>query len=193
LREAPYQVSMEYNGKHECGGSIISPNFILTAAHCTMFKLTKDLTIRVGTEKIQKDGEVFKVKSVKNHPRFSLFTFDNDFSLIELTTKIPMIPGSREIIEIPSENDEISEGTEALVSGWGLTRKSNEPREVLRGVVVPTTNHEDCKKAYKNVIPVTNNMVCAGDVFKGGVDSCQGNQKLWACHLYDYTFSSFSR
>lgn len=129
------------------------------------------MSVRVGTDKVQKDGEVFKVKSVKNHPRFSPFSFNNDFSLLELEKEIELSPGVTEAIEIAAKADKIAEGTEALVSGWGRTQTRNETREILRGVVIPIVNQKECKDAYNGIVTVTNNMVCAGDFAKGGKDS----------------------
>lgn len=181
LSDAPYQVSFQYKGRHECGGAIISPTFVLTAAHCTFLKSFKDLSVRVGTDTVEKNGEVFMVKRVRNHPRFSPYTFNNDFSLIELTMDITMELGIKEVVGLPANDDEIEDGTDALVSGWGKTQKTNEPREVLRGVIVPTVNSKKCKEAYINVAGITSQMVCAGDFSKGGIDSCQGkiNSRLF--------------
>lgn len=191
LSDAPYQVSIQYKGKHDCGGAIISSSFILTAAHCTFLKPTKDVTVRAGTNNVGKDGAVFAVKVVKNHPRFNPFTFNNDFSLIELEKEMILQSGVRDLIELPVENDEIEDGTITLVSGWGRTQKTDEPSDILRGVVVPTVNQKQCKEAYKNVAGITNQMVCAGDFSKGGIDSCQGEvlEKIFEVIIILHLFS----
>ena len=190
MSDAPYQVSFQYKGKHECGGAIISPNFVLTAAHCTFLKSIKDLSVRVGTDTVETNGEVIKVKRIRNHPRFSPYTFNNDFSLIELTMNITVELGIKEAIGLPTNDDEIEDGTDTLVSGWGRTQKINEPREVLRGVIVPTVNSKKCKEAYNNVAGITNQMICAGDFSKGGIDSCQGkkNSRLFFKNKLNFYF-----
>lgn len=174
LSDAPYQVSLQIKGRHECGGAIISPNFILTAAHCTYKARAREITIRVATETIETSGEVFSVKRVKTHPLFNPFIYNNDFAIIELTSKINLKLGVKEIIEIPAQDDPIADGTLTLVSGWGDTKKAGESSDVLRGVIIPTVNQNKCKQSY-NIL--TNQMVCAGDFDNGGIDSCQGNTK----------------
>lgn len=139
-----------------------------------MFKLSRDLSVRAGTNSVEKDGEVVKVRRVRVHPRFNPFTFNGDFALLELAEEIKMEPGSKEAIKLPLKDDKIEDGTEALVSGWGKTQKSEESREVLRGVIVPTVNLKECKDAYTDVASITNQMICAGDFKMGGIDSCQG-------------------
>jgi trypsin len=174
LSDAPYQVSIQYKSRHDCGGSIISPNFIITAAHCVFLKPTKDLSVRVGTDTVEKGGEVYTVKRIRNHPRFNPFTFNFDFALLELSMDITMQPGISEMIKLSSKDDEAGDGTDALVSGWGRTQKADEPRDVLRGVIVPLVSQKECKKAYDKIAGITNQMICAGDLTKGGRDSCQG-------------------
>lgn len=90
LSDVPYQVSMQVKGRHECGGAIISPTFILTAAHCTYLTRARDVTVRVGTESIETSGEVFAVKRIKTHPLFNPFSYNNDFAVIELLSKISL-------------------------------------------------------------------------------------------------------
>lgn len=171
LSSAPYQVSIQVKGRHECGGSIISQSFVLTAAHCTFITRARDVTVRVGTNKVQQEGEVFKVKRIKNYPFFNPFNYNNDFSIIELSTKITFITGVQEAIELPPHDDPIEDGTLTLVSGWGDTNKFDESSDLLRGVIVPTVNQKKCKEVYSNL---SNQMVCAGDLINGGKDSCQG-------------------
>jgi trypsin len=173
LSDAPYQVSVQNKGRHECGGAIISQNFILTAAHCIYLARARDITIRAGTDSVGIGGETFTVKRLKYHPLFNPFTYNNDFAIIELTTKINLSVGVKEIIELPVQDDPITDGTLTLVTGWGDTRKDSESSDILRGVILPTVNQKKCKESYYSL---SNQMFCAGDVVKGGIDSCQGKK-----------------
>lgn len=170
LSVAPYQVSLQNRGYHECGGSIISKTFILTAAHCTYLTRPRQLSVRVGTARVNSGGEVFAVKAVFSHPGYNPNTYNNDFSIVQLIGSINLKEGVTAIIALPTLNDPIADGALAFVSGWGDTLVASESTKNLRGVEVPTVNQSACKRVYSIV---TNNMVCAGDMKNGGIDSCQ--------------------
>lgn len=77
-------------------------------------------------------------------------------------------------VELPEQGKTWPEGTEVLVSGWGVTSQgsSNEP-DSLQGVRVNLVGNEACKRAY-GPDQITDRMICAG-VNGGGKDSCQGD------------------
>ena len=71
--------------------------------------------------------------------------------------------------------------TKFIVSGWGtLSSGGSKPKE-LHHVTVPFVSQEVCSQSYDNVTDITSNMICAGNIKNGGVDSCQddsGGKKL---------------
>lgn len=71
-REFPYQCSLNFNGYHMCGCSIIGEKKVLTAAHCvheTVSPPYDDLRVRTGSiDKYR--GDVHAVKSIKIHPEY---------------------------------------------------------------------------------------------------------------------------
>jgi trypsin len=169
LSDAPYQVSLEYRTYFFCGGSIISTTFILSAGHCTYQKNPKLITIRLGTDRLSVGGDSITVKKVTIHPKYNPRTINFDFSLIQLSREITLVPGVKEIIQLPAANDPIADGSETFVSGWGDTQNPSESRYNLRGAKISIINQTTCKKAYSFL---TDQMVCAG-ILTGGVDSCQ--------------------
>lgn len=170
LSAAPYQVSLQKEGYHECGGSIITTTHILTAAHCTYLIRPRQLSVRVGTARVNSGGEIFAVKAVFSHPGYNPTTYNNDFSIVQLNRKITLKAGVKATIALPPLNDPIANGELAFVSGWGDTLVSSESAMNLRGVTVPIVDQNVCKRVYSIL---TNNMVCAGDLKNGGIDSCQ--------------------
>jgi Trypsin len=106
---------------------------------------------------------------VLNHPYFSPYTYNFDYALLRLATFITFDGITKAPIALPDLNEEVSDGTPVLVSGWGLTKSLTESRQFLRGVVLPTINQTKCDTIYKYDGGISKQMICAGSP---GRDSC---------------------
>ena len=167
ITNVPYFVSLLFNDRHICGGSIISESWIISAAHCGEQKLGENFTIRSGSSRKSRGGEIHAVESTFSHPNYSSNTLDNDFMLLKL--KEPLnFDEKRQPIQL-GESYQYYQGAHVLTSGLGSTQDSMQSSEFLRGVVVEISSSKKCKTAYPNMI--TKNMFCAAGEKK---DSCQG-------------------
>ncbi|XP_031638810.1 polyserase-2-like [Contarinia nasturtii] len=176
ITQAPYQVSLQYRESHLCGGSIISPTWIATAAHCTERRSDNlsILKIRAGSSFYGKDGELLDVKRVVQHANFSMKTVDFDYSLIELVNPI-QLDETKQVIKLHNFDEVFPDNTTSFVSGWGNTHNSSESRLQLRGAEVPLVNQKKCHIAYARYGGVSPRMICAGFYENGGKDACQGD------------------
>ncbi|XP_013139065.1 PREDICTED: plasminogen-like [Papilio polytes] len=175
ITRAPYQVSIVYAGRHSCGGSIIADDLILTAAHCVTsfsYKPT-DYMVRVGSSSSRSGGELYRVGSLQVHPKFSTSNMDNDIALLWLSRRITF---SERVAPIPliDEDEEIVDGGNVMVTGWGNLREGGGYPSTLQMVILPIVNPTQCKYAYSKQYTITPRMLCAG-LSNGGKDSCQGD------------------
>lgn len=114
----PWQVSLLHNGVHHCGGSIISSQWILSAAHCTVGRDLNDFTIRVGSSWRGTFGEIINISRIIDHPNYSMPPVKYDFTLIQLSQ--PLIFDERiQPIELPDVDTTIADGTLCITTGWG--------------------------------------------------------------------------
>uniref|UniRef100_A0A1I8PCZ0 Peptidase S1 domain-containing protein n=1 Tax=Stomoxys calcitrans TaxID=35570 RepID=A0A1I8PCZ0_STOCA len=170
----PFVVSLQYHKSHICGGSILTPNIILTAAHC--IESPQDVAsfqVRVGSSYHLGGGQVVAVRQIIKHPAYNLNDLDCDVALVRLSKNLTFSRLVRPIA-LPEYGDEIPDKQPLFVSGWGLTSETGSVVSMLNHVAVNLMNHSICEESYRYVATITGQMFCAG-LPEGGKDSCQGD------------------
>jgi len=185
--EWPWQVALIHAGgdpydDQYCGGTLISPLWVVTAAHCAEGKTANQIQVLAGIHNLRTPDRGFlrlAVKQIILHPDYGQATqYDSDIALLELgapATFRPMTPTQLPIDGVITVAADIGPltGVEATVTGWGNTSASDIVYpDTLQEVEMPILSNADCSRNYPDKI--TGNMVCAG-VPEGGLDSCQGD------------------
>lgn len=159
---------------NDCGGSLIAPNVVLTAAHCGSFQ---GANIIVGAYRAgSTDNNAVRVSVTDDvqHPSYDDFTLANDFRLLRLSEDVN-IGGSNVVLSINNQFASPSTNQALTVLGLGLTSEDGNTASVLRDVEVQAIASSTCNQASSYNGDVENDiMFCAGFP-QGGKDSCQGD------------------
>uniref|UniRef100_A0A2K6GDY8 Serine protease 55 n=1 Tax=Propithecus coquereli TaxID=379532 RepID=A0A2K6GDY8_PROCO len=172
--EFPWQVSIQAENEHFCGGAILDKWWILTAAHCLNSAdiSPTDLSVVVGTNDLTRSRvEVKRVTTMVLHKDFKKVNLDNDIALLLLATPITF-SDLKVPICLPAEPSP-STWHECWVAGWGQTDAAdkNSMKTDLMKVPMTITDWEKCSKDFPKL---TKNMLCAG--YKNeSYDACQGD------------------
>merc|ERR1712141_133905 len=163
-----------------CGGTLITNNFVVTAAHCLedISKSLDNIEIKFGKikakRKVEPNEQVKKIKKIHRHPQYNEITYDSDIAIIELESPVEFTDF---VIPICLPHDEsdfklLVVKSYVVVIGWGATRKNkNKWSKRLKEVRIQIINQSECKR--KMTYPVTDNMFCAGTGGHG--DACEGD------------------
>lgn len=167
----PYQVSIQNTfGEHVCGGAIIAPQWILTAAHCSEWP-KQYLKVVTGTVSWKNADAEYLVEDMKVHCLHDKPMYHNDIALIRLNK--PIVYNNRtQPIKLATSNT-LKEGDKLTLSGWGSVKVWGRTPDLLHTVQLTYMEHDKCLAEVKNSAWLGDGHICTDT--SSGKGSCHGD------------------
>ncbi|NXA37643.1 OVCH2 protein, partial [Eudromia elegans] len=176
----PWQISLKRREKHFCGGTIVSAQWVVTAAHCVLHRnLLRDLKVTAGEHdlRIREPGEqTLPVKYVIKHPKFDpRRPMNYDIALLKLdgafNFSTSVLPAC-----LPDPGEKFEAGYICTACGWGRLHENGVLPQVLYEVNLPILNSKECSRVLSTLRkPIQDDTIICAGFPDGGKDACQGD------------------
>ncbi|XP_075160383.1 seminase-like [Haematobia irritans] len=170
IEKVKYIVSLRLkNGKFFCGGTLVTKQHVITAAHCMDGLDKNDFKVHAGVTSLRQRGVTRSIIKITKPKVFNMRNLTMDIAVLKLSK--PMI--GKNIKPIPLCSHVITSNSNLKVSGWGLINEyAYNPSQQLRTVYVKLVAKKYCRRNYSNIIKLSQTMMCAS---LPGRDACTGD------------------
>nr|XP_054483834.1 transmembrane protease serine 7 [Agelaius phoeniceus] len=174
--EWPWQVSLHFVGAAYCGASVISKEWLVSAAHCFQGGKLADPRAWRAHLGMQMQGRAKFVSAVRRivvHEYYNSRNYDYDIALLQLSTPWPDTMGHLiHPICLPPYSHKARSGDKCWITGWGQKQEADdEGSAVLQKAEIEIIDQTLCHSTYGII---TARMFCAG-LSSGKRDGCKGD------------------
>jgi len=174
----PWQILLMYGGQGICGGTLIAPQWVVTAAHCVYRRESSgQFSIRVG----EHDRQTFEgtevnvdVSYVHRHEQYDPRRLNNDIALLKLENPVKF---NKYVSPACLPKKDVPAGTTCFITGWGKIRHPGSMTRFLQQGILPVVSNKVCyeKNKHRIPIPITDAMICGGSGGALRTSGCHGD------------------
>ncbi|XP_036056267.1 LOW QUALITY PROTEIN: transmembrane protease serine 11G-like [Onychomys torridus] len=169
----PWQSSLQVDGVHLCGASLIGSQWLLTSAHCfDTYKNPKLWTVSFGTT-LSRPLTTRKMASIIIHENYASHKHDDDIAVVKLSSPVLFSENLRRVC-LPDATFQVLPKSKVFVTGWGALKANGPFPNSLQEVEIEIISNDVCNQVNVYGGAVSSGMICAG-FLTGKLDACEGD------------------
>ncbi|XP_029774725.1 complement factor D-like isoform X2 [Suricata suricatta] len=170
----PFMVSLQLRGGHFCGGTLVAPNFVMSAAHCVDGMADGKVQVLLGAHSLSQpepSKRLYEVRRAVPHPDSRPDTIDHDLLLLQLSDKAELGPNVQPLAWQRLDRD-VAAGTLCDVAGWGVVSHTGRRPDLLQQLQLRVLDRATCNQRTYHDGTITQSMMCGESNRR---DTCKGD------------------